>query len=40
MGANAVVGIELCIMPFQGVHEMLMMGTASRNTALPEHAAA
>jgi uncharacterized protein YbjQ (UPF0145 family) len=39
VGANAVVGIETRIMPFQGVHEMLMMGTASRNTALPEHAA-
>ena len=34
-----MVGIETRIMPFQGVHEMLMMGTASRNTALPEHAA-
>ena len=26
-------------MPLQGTHEMLMMGTASRNAALPEHAA-
>jgi uncharacterized protein YbjQ (UPF0145 family) len=38
-GANAVVGIETRIMPFQGTHEMLMMGTASHNRALPEHAA-
>jgi uncharacterized protein YbjQ (UPF0145 family) len=37
-GANAVVGIETRIMPLQGSHEMLMMGTASRNTALPEQA--
>jgi uncharacterized protein YbjQ (UPF0145 family) len=37
-GANAVVGIETRIMPLQGSHEMLMLGTASRNTALPEHA--
>jgi uncharacterized protein YbjQ (UPF0145 family) len=34
-GANAVVGIETRIMPFQGVHEMVMMGTASHNPALP-----
>jgi uncharacterized protein YbjQ (UPF0145 family) len=39
VGANAVVGIETRIMPFQGVHEMLMMGTASRNTALQAQAA-
>jgi uncharacterized protein YbjQ (UPF0145 family) len=38
VGANAVVGIETRIMPLQGSHEMLMMGTASRNTALPAHA--
>jgi uncharacterized protein YbjQ (UPF0145 family) len=37
VGANAVVGIETRIMPLQGSHEMLMMGTASRNTALPAH---
>jgi uncharacterized protein YbjQ (UPF0145 family) len=36
-GANAVVGIETRIMPFQGVHEMLMLGTASRNRALPDN---
>jgi len=37
VGANAVVGIETRIMPFKGVHEMLMMGTASRNPGLPAH---
>ena len=35
VGANAVVGIETRVMPFQGVHEMMMLGTASRNNALP-----
>jgi uncharacterized protein YbjQ (UPF0145 family) len=35
VGANAVVGIVTKIMPFSGVHEMVMMGTASRNPALP-----
>ncbi|MBI3878248.1 MAG: heavy metal-binding domain-containing protein, partial [Verrucomicrobia bacterium] len=34
-GANAVVGIQTVIMPFQGVHEMLMMGTASHHPGLP-----
>lgn len=34
-GANAVVGIETRIMPFQGVHEMLMLGTAARHPGLP-----
>ena len=34
VGANAVVGIETEIMPFQGVHEMFMMGTAAHNPAL------
>lgn len=34
-GGNAVVGIETRIMQFQGVHEMLMLGTASRHTSLP-----
>jgi len=34
-GANAVVGIETRTMPFQGVHEMLMLGTASKHPALP-----
>src|SRR5439155_13377639 len=33
-GADAVVGIETRTMPFAGVHEMLMMGTASRHPAL------
>ena len=33
-GANSVVGIETEIMPFQGVHEMLMIGTAAHNPAL------
>lgn len=37
-GANAVVGIETRIMPFRGVHEMLMLGTASHNPALPPSA--
>jgi uncharacterized protein YbjQ (UPF0145 family) len=34
VGANAVVGINTSIMPFglSGVHEMLMLGTASRHT--------
>jgi len=31
VGANAVVGIETRIMPFKGVHEMVMMGTASKH---------
>jgi len=31
VGGNAVVGIETTVMPFQGVHEMMMMGTASHN---------
>jgi uncharacterized protein YbjQ (UPF0145 family) len=34
-GANAVVGIQTRIMPFQGVHEMFMMGTAARHPGLP-----
>ena len=34
-GANAVVGIETRIMPFQGIHEMLMIGTAARHPLLP-----
>jgi uncharacterized protein YbjQ (UPF0145 family) len=33
-GANAVVGIETRIMPFKGVHEMLMLGTAAYHPAL------
>jgi uncharacterized protein YbjQ (UPF0145 family) len=34
-GANAVLGIETRILPFQGVHEMLMFGTAARHPGLP-----
>jgi uncharacterized protein YbjQ (UPF0145 family) len=34
-GANAVVGIETTVMPFQGIHEMMMIGTAAHNPALP-----
>ncbi len=37
-GANAVVGIETRTMPFQGVQEMFMMGTASYNPVLPPEA--
>jgi uncharacterized protein YbjQ (UPF0145 family) len=38
--ANAVVGIETTVKPFQGVHEMVMTGTAARCAKLPaEHAA-
>ena len=37
VGANSVVGIETTILPFgmSGVKEMLMIGTASKNEALP-----
>ena len=35
-GANAVVGINTSIIPFQGMQEMLMLGTASHHPALPE----
>jgi uncharacterized protein YbjQ (UPF0145 family) len=35
VGANSVVGIKTVIQPFQGIHEMFMMGTASRHPALP-----
>lgn len=35
-GANAVVGIETRTMRFQGVHEMLMLGTAANHPALPD----
>lgn len=34
-GANAVVGIETSIIPFRGMQEMVMIGTASRHAALP-----
>lgn len=35
VGANAVVGIETSIMPFEGAHEMMMIGNASHHPALP-----
>jgi uncharacterized protein YbjQ (UPF0145 family) len=35
VGANAVIGIETTVQPFQGVHEMMMLGTASHNSELP-----
>ncbi|KTD26078.1 heavy metal-binding domain-containing protein [Legionella israelensis] len=34
-GANAVLGIRTTILPFGGVNEMLMIGTASHNSQLP-----
>ena len=37
-GANSVVGIKTTVMPFQGVHEMMMLGTASHNPDLPPSA--
>ncbi len=37
-GANSVVGICTNIIPFQGMQEMIMVGTASRHAALPEYA--
>ena len=33
-GANAVVGIQTSILPFSGMQEMVMIGTASRHAAL------
>lgn len=35
-GANAVVGIKTSIIPFQGMQEMVMIGTASYHSILPE----
>jgi uncharacterized protein YbjQ (UPF0145 family) len=35
-GANAVVGIQTTILPFGGMQEMVMIGTASRHAALSE----
>lgn len=35
VNANSVVGIETRTQPFQGIHEMMMMGTASYNPQLP-----
>jgi uncharacterized protein YbjQ (UPF0145 family) len=37
-GANSVVGIKTTIVPFQGVQEMLMLGTASYHPGLPASA--
>ncbi len=34
--ANAVLGIQTTILPFSGVNEMLMLGTASHNPHLPD----
>ncbi len=34
--ANSVIGIETTVMPFQGVHEMMMTGTACHHADLPE----
>jgi uncharacterized protein YbjQ (UPF0145 family) len=34
-GANAVVGIRTSIIPFQGLQEMVMVGTASKHPVLP-----
>ena len=39
-GGNAVVGIETRIVPFKGIHEMLMLGTAARHPALPPSSSA
>lgn len=36
VGANAVVGISTSILPFQGMQEMVMIGTASYHPALAE----
>lgn len=36
VGANAVVGIQTTILPFSGMQEMVMIGTASRHSLLPE----
>jgi len=33
-GANAVLGIETSVMPFQGVHEMMMIGTGCQHPAV------
>ncbi|MDE2384240.1 MAG: heavy metal-binding domain-containing protein [Alphaproteobacteria bacterium] len=37
-GANSVVGIRTSILPWAGLHEMVMTGTAARNPALPREA--
>jgi len=35
VGANAVVGINTSIIPFQGMQEMVIIGTASHHPSLP-----
>jgi uncharacterized protein YbjQ (UPF0145 family) len=35
VGANAVLGIHTVVKPFQGVHEMMMTGTATFHPGLP-----
>ncbi len=40
VGANAVVGINTSIIPFSGMQEMLMIGTASHHPLLPDAAVA
>jgi uncharacterized protein YbjQ (UPF0145 family) len=35
-GANSVIGIQTTILPFGGMQEMVMVGTASRHNGLPE----
>src|SRR5262249_19860154 len=36
VGANSVVGIQTTVMPFRGIHEMMMTGTASYHPQLPK----
>jgi uncharacterized protein YbjQ (UPF0145 family) len=38
VGANAVLGIRTSIVPFKGLQEMVMLGTASHHPALPSTA--
>jgi uncharacterized protein YbjQ (UPF0145 family) len=37
VGANAVVGIKTSILPFVGMQEMVMIGTASQHPLLPDN---
>lgn len=37
VGANAVLGIQTTVKPFQGIHEMMMLGTAAVHPNLPSH---
>ncbi len=39
-GANSVVGIQTSIIPFRGIQEMVMLGTASYHSGLPAEYAA